>query len=529
MRSAHGIAVWVAMLASIFAWPATAVPAAPARPADGPAPGITVVDIDTWIDANNINMCISNLGLLACQVGGPGFEYPRGSGHHAMYAAGVWIAAEVNGEIRAAIGAYTPEYRPGCIYPDGTYDPDSVSQHRVFKLVKGDTLSPDYAEWPAVLGAPVDTEGRPLVTGEQTLWCVYHDANPAYHWAPEGGTAPLGIEVQQTAYAFGWPVASGNVVYVEFRVINKLANILNNAYFGLLCDPDIGGYTDDLVGCDPALDLGFGYNGEYSDDVYGIHPPAVGVEFLSGPTGPGGVPQGLTAFRGYSNGEDPTSPAECYNFLKGLSRDGSVNIDPTTSLPTTFEFSGDPVAGTGWLDSSPCDRRFILTSGPFDMAPGDTQQVAIAFVAAKGRGPINSVRAMKQYALAARQAYEADFAGQFLPATEVAPGLDGVKAPGGGDVAELTEGPGLGVGPNPAVGQATIRINSLILGQYELLVIDTAGRAVRTLSGSHQLAGQGTVTWDGRNDSGEPVPPGVYSVRLIGAGRAASAKIVLLR
>jgi hypothetical protein len=541
MRDRYGLVIWIAILASILVWPTTDLQAAPARPADGTAPGITAIDLDTGIDANNISMCVSNLGMFGCHMDGPGLEYPKGSARYCMYAAGIWIAAKVDGSLRAALGAYTPEYKPGCIYPNGSYDQDSEPRHRVFKIVRGDTLSPDYTDWPAVLGAPVDAEGRPLLMGEQTLWCVYHDANPTAHLAPEGGTAPLGVEVQQTAYAFGWPVAFGNVVFLEFTVINKLGNTLDDAYFGIFCDPDIGGYVDDLVGCDPTLNLGFAYNGTNHDEDYGIHPPALGIEFLKGPTGPGGVPQGVTAFRGYSNGEDPMSPIQCYNCLMGLNLDGSVMIDPTTNTPTTFEMSGDPVAGTGWLDSDCNDRRFILTSGPFTMAPGDTQHVAIALAVARSRGRINSVRTMKQFAVAAREAYEAGFLGQFLPTTEVASGDDRPKGPGGendlpaefGTLGESlsapADRPGLTIGPNPACGQATIRISPSLSGQYELTVVDTAGRVVRTLSGRHESADGSTVTWDGLNDLMVPVPSGVYSVRLSMAGRVASAKIVLLR
>ena len=321
--------------------------------------------------------------------------------------------------------------------------------------------------------------GRWCSPASKPCGALYHDANPAGHLAPEGGTAPLGIEVQQTAYGFGWPVAFGNVLFLEFQVINKLANTLEDAYFGVSCDADLGGYTDDLVGCDPALDLGFAYNGSNYDEDYGAHPPALGVEFLTGPTGPGGVPRGMTAFRGYSNGQDPMSPDHCYNCLKGLNLDGSPVIDPTTNNPTTFQMSGDPVAGTGWLDSDPYDRRFILASGPFTMAPGDTQRVAIALVVAKSRGRINSVRTMKQYAVAARQAYEAGFVGQFQPAAEVVSAGGGSSGPTGRNdlpvemgargrdlpaAAEPAGWPRLVIGPNPAFGQVAIRISQPVSG-----------------------------------------------------------------
>ena len=204
----------------------------------------------------------------------------------------------------------------------------------------------------------------------------------------------------------------------------------------------------------------------------------------------------MTAFRGYSNGQDPMSPDHCYNCLKGLNSTKPRHRS-TTNNPTTFQMSGDPVAGTGWLDSDPYDRRFILASGPFTMAPGDTQRVAIALVAAKSRGRINSVRTMKQYAVAARQAnQQASWAipaggrggvcrGRFQwshrqerPARR--DGRPRPGPPGGGRARRMAQAV---IGPNPAFGQVAIRISQPVARQYELIVVDTSGRVVRRLSG----------------------------------------------
>ncbi|MEZ4647871.1 MAG: FlgD immunoglobulin-like domain containing protein [Candidatus Eisenbacteria bacterium] len=56
----------------------------------------------------------------------------------------------------------------------------------------------------------------------------------------------------------------------------------------------------------------------------------------------------------------------------------------------------------------------------------------------------------------------------------------------------------------------------------ELLVVDAAGRQVRTLS----TAG-GTVHWDGRDDHGRPVPSGLYLYSL--SGDSDRRKLVVIR
>jgi hypothetical protein len=60
-------------------------------------------------------------------------------------------------------------------------------------------------------------------------------------------------------------------------------------------------------------------------------------------------------------------------------------VNPITNLPTTYTLSGDPVTGEGWIDgilNAPGDRRIGPASGPFNMEPGDTQEVVVAEICA---------------------------------------------------------------------------------------------------------------------------------------------------
>jgi serine protease AprX len=59
---------------------------------------------------------------------------------------------------------------------------------------------------------------------------------------------------------------------------------------------------------------------------------------------------------------------------------------------------------------------------------------------------------------------------------------------------------------------------------------DAAGRAVRTLwSGTVASGSSSEVTWNGRDDDGRSLAPGVYWVAVAGDGDLASARVVLLR
>jgi hypothetical protein len=161
-------------------------------------------------------------------------------------------------------------------------------------------------------------------------------------------------------------------------------------------DPDLGDAADDLVGCDTTLSLGYVYNEGSNDAVYGTSLPALGFDFFKGPTvqrSPGVFDTlGLTSFNKYINGEDPTSAEEAYNLMKGLHKDGSpLHVDDNPLAPlTTFQFPGDPVTNSGWLDSGGNDWRMQLSSGPFFMAPGDTQEVSAR--SSSGRARTSSTR-----------------------------------------------------------------------------------------------------------------------------------------
>lgn len=54
-------------------------------------------------------------------------------------------------------------------------------------------------------------------------------------------------------------------------------------------------------------------------------------------------------------------------------------------------------------------------------------------------------------------------------------------------------------------------------GEVTLTVTDASGKTVRTLKLGPRPSGGLSVEWDGRDDSGEPCPPGEYRARLVAA------------
>jgi PKD repeat protein len=368
----------------------------------GRAPAI--VDNDDRMDANSLDMVVTNHGSFAYDLltGNAGLVYPKGSGHTVVFAGGIWIAATVGGQLRTAIGEYFQEYVPGPM-SGGTYQADRP-EFRNYRIGQGGAGYSDYLLYAVPQGAPVDAQGIPLLYGDATIWSVFNDADPAIHTNHAGSTAPLGIEVQQTVFALNRPGPLGNVIFVKWKLRNKGANTLQDAYVSVWSDPDVGGYTDDIVGCDTTLALGYCYNATNSDEQYGSSPPAVGFQLLRSPVverSPGVYDTlGLVAFSKYINGTDPMSPQETYNYMRGLHADGTPvhEYDDPAQPITTFVTSGDPVSGTGWLDSNPADRRMQLATGPFTMAPGDTQEVVTAILVGRGTDRLGSITELRSIA-----------------------------------------------------------------------------------------------------------------------------------
>jgi len=418
-----------------------------------PGRGPSILDNDDRMDVNNLDMRVTNHGSIAYDLttGNGGLIYPRGSGTTAVFAAGIWLGAKVNGEIRVALAEYGQEFTPGPMQ-NGTFIADQPA-FRNFRFSASSPLSAgDLADYQAQ-GGPVDGNGDPVLFGDAQIWSVFNDANPALHTLVSGSTAPLGVEVKQTVYAYNRAGALGNVIYIRWVLTNKSADRFDSTYVSFWSDPDLGGASDDLVGCDTTLAMGYCYNATNNDLVYGSRPPAVGYLLLRGPRierSPGvSDTLGMTSFNKYIGGTDPQSPEETFNYLRGVARDGApLHVLNDPSLPvTTFAVSGlNPGAAsspTNWLDSNPADRRLAVTAGPFTMNPGDAQDLLVAICVGQGTDRLASIGALRHVATLARliaaPALQADLA--IAPSTinllSLAPWVTAFIEPHGFDPASI--------------------------------------------------------------------------------------------
>ncbi len=83
--------------------------------------------------------------------------------------------------------------------------------------------------------------------------------------------------------------------------------------------------------------------------------------------------------------------------------------------------------------------------------------------------------------------------------------------------------------PNPCCGTAFIGFELPMTARVSLRVYDIAGRMVRSLVEETVFAGRHHVVWDGTDQAGAEVSPGVYLYRMDAAGRTASRRGVMVR
>jgi hypothetical protein len=413
---------------------AAAKPGAAGRRVPVPRRAAKTIDNNDRLAVNLLDMYVTNHGSLAydLQNSASGLFYPRGTLKTAVYAAGLWIGAKAYGptdtigisipSLRVAVGEYSQEFTPGPMVDPLTGGPCTsgcvpVADNPTFRNFRFDRAHPltgaDRTDYLAQ-GGPIDSLGNPQLIGDAMIWSVFNDADQGVHTNRAGSTPPLGIEVQQSVFAFARSGALGNIIFVKWKFINKGVNTLDSTFVSVWSDPDLGGAGDDLVGCDTTLSLGFCYNDTNTDQLYGATPPAVGFDFFKGPT-VGGNPLGMSSFNKYINGTDPSSQVETYNYMRGLNKDGSpVHVLDVISNPITrFQVSGlDPrgaSTASNWLDSNANDRRLMLSSGPFTMAPGDTQEVVTAVIIGQGQDRYASIDDMKNKDSAAQAVFDLNF------------------------------------------------------------------------------------------------------------------------
>jgi hypothetical protein len=299
---------------------------------------------------------------------------------------------------------------------------------------------------------PMDGD-YPLIRGDQCIYFIMNDDKT--HDETYGDRVKVEIHGMVYGFDAPADSALWNTVFVHYDLINRSEKTYRDTYIGIFTDFDIGYPWDDYVGAEVARSSYYAYNGTDFDynitgpdnpsPGYGEFPPAQSVTVLAGPfmdadetDNPSGSCDfsvnglnfgngindderlGLTnfIFRSFTGPQHTIYAREYYYMTKSMGPDGSKyqfganGYGPGPGPDCRYMYPGDsdPVNwgtdcvtpnppynqdGIYWADSSinvPGDRTGIGSMGPFTFAPGQVQEIDLAYCAANGwNGPVSSI------------------------------------------------------------------------------------------------------------------------------------------
>ncbi|MEO8150952.1 MAG: T9SS type A sorting domain-containing protein [Bacteroidia bacterium] len=413
-----------------------------------------VNDTMKYLDINDVKALIANEGMMHWDYIDSKYFVPKCSGKTSVFASALWVGGlDDNNQLHLAAQTYR---QTGSDFFTGPLDTithiaDSVSSayyNKIWKVERNEieefkyqfalgnvannsyVIPTDVLSWPAngilnnakMLAPFIDVNhdekynphdgDYPDIKGDKFLYWVFNDTMKAH---TETGGAALGVEVHASAYAYDCPQLDDSddvmnlTTFYQYKFINRTGLNYHNMYIGLWCDVDLGKATDDYVGCDTTLDIGFVYNGDNNDDGYGygLNPPMQNILILKGPVAANadnkdnnhnglideaGETLGITCFTSYNSGSqfgNPNGAPHYYHYMKSEWGNGQhFTLGEYAQNPNNplidYMFPGTPYDTTQWnegtANGTPEDRRFVMSSGPFNLNANDTATIDFAYV-----------------------------------------------------------------------------------------------------------------------------------------------------
>jgi len=340
----------------------------------------------------------------------PSFEFPIGTGVEYLYQGAMWVGAVKGRDTLVSVGADgwqdTNEMFPRP-YPEG-----DMIERTIRPILRSAPNSP----------CP-DVMGSEDAVSEQDFISVFYDTVTNAQFVNndpfDGPHAPLGIEVTQRSYSWSFDYAK-DFILMDFGIRNIFDRVLTGTYIGLYMDHDVHhqstseGAQDDITGFTPTVPspVGEGFldtiNIAWIADNDGD--PRGGRFDFSSPTGVSGVrvvrapkPGLQFSFNWWigstNSGRDwgPNKRNSKVVYLVG-NRGTPEGDKAKYQVLSNGEFDYNQIESAidhqvdGWLPAvtdptlaadlaDGFDTRYLLSFGPFDLAPDSVIPLTIAIVA----------------------------------------------------------------------------------------------------------------------------------------------------
>ena len=369
-------------------------------------------------NVGNMALGISNdgtfgLGLAVsgsttdCFTGEPitSCEFPIGSRTRYLYGSALWIGAVVGQDTLVSTGA------DGWAWPGHEFHPDNVPFGEMQYRSTLDPTRPEYA------GAVSEQDYIATYT-DTCLNCLgvgYDPMDGRLH-------LPLNLEITQRSHAWSYPHTE-DFVLIDYEIKNIGSETLTRIYLGIYVDADIhdlaisyDGFMDDITGyhsrqpatylpstCAPDSDIvnlawASDNDADFGQILFNYTPHVTATRIVQTPSDSSMVsynwwisngnpnfdfgPMMRVNYRDFGTGGmgTPTGDRNKYYLL------GNSEIDYDQVLVATIG-SEDSI----WLPPPPSgpvmywaigmDTRYLLSCGPFDVEPGQTLPITLAYVA----------------------------------------------------------------------------------------------------------------------------------------------------
>lgn len=508
-------------------------------------------------EEGRVTLTVTNLGQLGTGMSGlstdcggqpcPSCEYPTGSNLNYLFGGGLWIGAVVGADTLVSVGA-DGWFIVRELMPDtGTAADFLVRSNNP----ASPDFSPDAVSNKDLICAYTDTVTDPSVTGTDPI-----DGRPHL---------PLHAAISQRSYAWADDPLSDFVLF-EYRITNIGAAAWQDMYFGVFVDGDVyhssdwTGYNDDAAGYLPLDNIAYIIDSDgdpaipdtvwddtsvrsaFAVKMLGSEPPWSRVNFnwwipndiVTLDFGPrlAGTPE--DPFRAFgSHLGTPSGDRNKYYILQHPEQDYDQLF---TAVSHTAEGFLEPPTPYAPDIAVGCDTRFLISVGPYDVAPGDS--VVIYFSVVMGSQIHVDPSDFLDY-------FDSDAPGAFYDRLDFGPlhanaGQadsvyqavfvsssavdDGATLAGIPEIASLSPNY-----PNPFNPSTTISYRLPQKARAELTVYNLLGETVAVLVDGVQNGGEHVVTWDGCDRAGHPASSGIYFYQLKTEGFSTAKKMVLMR
>ena len=335
----------------------------------------------------------------------PYCEYPQGSGTRYLWGGDLWIGAVVGTDTLVSTGV------DGWAVPGREWHPDERPM-----------------TYRSVLHR--DIPGSEEALSEQDYIGTFYDTchgcyGVSYDEIDHRPHIPLGLEVTQRSFAWSYPYTD-DFILLDYAIKNIGPNALSNVYVGVYVDNDVHderafgyeGPVDDVTGyrgvvddpmhpagCPGTVDLKMAWaadnDGDMNQHVYREVRNVTGLRILKMPDPNAQIsynwwanngestaldfgPQKRNTYRDFGDGRtgNPTGDRNKYYVLSN----GDIDYD---QVYTPSIGHNDPV----WLPLQRpeteyygigSDTRYCLSCGPFDIAPGESLPLTLAYVGGVG-------------------------------------------------------------------------------------------------------------------------------------------------